>query len=412
MFREKCGVRLKILVLNSGSSSLKYQLIDSQTEEVLSKGLAERIGIVGGGGHINHESVCGSRDLDVEMADHEEAMEHVFELLTNSECGAIESVGEISAVGHRVVHGGEKFVQPTLVDEAALTEIEKLSQLAPLHNPANVKGIRACIHKMPNVPQIAIFDTAYHATIPDYAYMYALPYKYYTDYGVRRYGFHGTSHKYVIRQAQKMLKAAGVDTDSSRVISCHLGNGASMAAVVGGRVVDTSMGMTPAEGLVMGTRTGDLDPAILVFLAKELHAIPNEIDDIINKQSGLLGVSGVSSDMRDVEQAADEGNRRAGLALDLFCYRIRKYIGAYSAAMGGLDAVIFTGGIGENSSSVRARVCEGLGFLGISIDKEKNKTLKGPADISDAAASVRVYLVPTNEERMIARETVELLAKD
>ena len=400
---------MKIVVLNSGSSSLKYQLIDSETEEVLSKGLAERIGVVSGGGRIMHESFCGEVVLDVEMADHEQAMEHVFELLTNAKCGAVASVSEISAVGHRVVHGGEKFVQPTLVDEVIVEEIEQLSQLAPLHNPANVKGIRACMHKMPNVPQVAIFDTAYHSTIPDYAYIYALPYKFYEKYGVRRYGFHGTSHKYVTRQAQKKLAEQGLEPDKTRIITCHLGNGSSLAAVLGGKVVDTSMGMTPAEGLVMGTRAGELDPAILVFLAKELRAIPNEIDDIINKKSGLLGVSGVSSDMRDIEKATSEGNYRARLALELFCYRIRKYIGAYSTALGGRDAIVFTGGIGENSCEVRERVCKGLEFLGIKIDEEKNKTLRGPADISDPSAATRNYLIPTNEERMIARETVELL---
>lgn len=402
---------MKILVLNSGSSSLKYQLFDSETEEVLSKGLAERIGVAGGGGKIKHESSCGKTEVDVEMADHDQAMEHVFELLTDPKCGAIASVDEISAVGHRVVHGGEKFVQPTLVDDAVLAEIDKLSQLAPLHNPPNLKGIRACMRRMPNVPQVAVFDTAFHATIPDYAYTYALPYKYYTDYGVRRYGFHGTSHKYVTGQAQKMLAANGLDPAATKIITCHLGNGCSMAAVVGGKVIDTSMGMTPAEGLVMGTRGGDIDPAILVYLAKELHARADEIDDIINKKSGLLGVTGVSSDMRDVEQAAAEGNKRAELALAIFCYRIKKYIGAYSAAMGGLDAVVFTGGIGENSPEVRARVCKGMEFLGLKLDDEKNASLRGPADISKPEASVRILLVPTNEELMIARETAEVIGK-
>lgn len=403
---------MKILVLNSGSSSLKYQLIDSETEEVLAKGLAERIGVVGGGGKIKQESACGKIEVDVEMPDHDEAMSHVFELLTDPKRGAVGSVAEISAVGHRVVHGGEKFIQPTLVDETVLTEIDKLSQLAPLHNPPNLEGIRACMHRMPHVEQVAVFDTAFHATIPDYAYTYALPYEYYTDYGVRRYGFHGTSHKYVAQQAQRMLKETGHDSESTRIITCHLGNGCSMAAVVGGKVIDTSMGMTPAEGLVMGTRSGDLDPAIPVYLAKELHANADEIDDIINKKSGLLGVTGLSSDMRDVEQAAHDGNRRAELALAIFCYRIRKYIGAYAAAMGGLDAVVFTGGIGENSSVVRARVCEGLAFLGLVLDEEKNATAKGPADISNLSGSVRILLVPTNEERMIARETAEVVARD
>lgn len=402
---------MKILVLNSGSSSLKYQLFDSETEEVMSKGIAERIGVVGGGGKIKHESAGGKTEVDVEMADHDQAMEHVFGLLTDAKWGAVAGVGEISAVGHRVVHGGEKFVDPTLVDEAVIEEIDKLSQLAPLHNPPNLKGIRACLRKMPDVPQVAVFDTAFHATIPDYAYTYALPYKYYTDYGVRRYGFHGTSHKYVTRQAQKMLAANGLDPAATRIVTCHLGNGCSMAAVVGGKVIDTSMGMTPAEGLVMGTRGGDVDPAILVFLAKELHAKADEIDDIINKKSGLLGVTGVSSDMRDVEQAAKEGNKRAKLALEIFCYRIKKYVGSYSAAMGGIDAVVFTGGIGENNSWVRTTVCKGLEFLGLHVDEARNSTMKGPADISEASSPAKILLVPTNEELMIARETAELVGE-
>lgn len=403
---------MKILVLNSGSSSLKYQLIDSETEEVLAKGLAERIGVVGAGGRIIHETSCnGKSEIDVEMADHEQAMDQVFALLTDPERGAVKSVSEISAVGHRVVHGGERFVQSTLVTPEIVSEIDKLSDLAPLHNPPNVKGIRACMRLMPGVPQVAVFDTAFHATIPDFAYTYALPYRYYTDYGVRRYGFHGTSHRYVTDQALKMLSEKGLDPVSTRIVTAHLGNGCSITAVVGGKAVDTSMGMTPAEGLVMGTRSGDLDPAILLYLAKELHATPDDIDDIINKKSGLLGVSGVSSDMRDVQQASTEGNARAELALRIFCYRIRKYIGAYAAAMGGLDALVFTGGIGENCVPVRARVCEKLQFFGLELDDEKNTTLRGPADISKPSGSARILLVPTNEERMIARETAEVVAK-
>lgn len=402
---------MKILVLNSGSSSLKYQLIDSETEEVLAKGIAERIGVVGGGGKIKHETASnGKVEVDVEMANHDEAVDHVFTLLTDPEKGAIGSVKEISAVGHRVVHGGERFVQPTLVNEEIVAEIDKLSDLAPLHNPPNVKGIRACMRLMPGVSQVAVFDTAFHATIPDYAYTYALPYKYYTDYGVRRYGFHGTSHKFVTGQALEMLKEAGMDAAKTRIVTLHLGNGCSMTAVEGGKVVDTSMGMTPAEGLVMGTRSGDLDPAILLYLAKQLGATPDEIDDLINKKSGLLGVSGVSSDMRDVHQAANEGNKRASLAVEIFCYRIKKYIGAYAAAMGGLDAIVFTGGIGENDSAIRARVCSGLEFLGLELDEEKNRTLRGPADISKPSASARILLVPTNEEIAIARETAELVS--
>lgn len=402
---------MKILVLNSGSSSLKYQLIDSDSEEVLAKGLAERIGGAGGGGGIRQDTAAnGTVEIAVEMADHEQAIDDVFKLLTDPKHGAVNSIGEIAAVGHRVVHGGEKFVQSVVVDEAILEEIDRVSVLAPLHNPPNLEGIRACMRLMPGVPQVAVFDTAFHATMPDYAYTYALPYKYYTDYGVRRYGFHGTSHRFVTGKALKLLKDRGLDESQVKMVTCHLGNGCSMTAVVGGKVVDTSMGMTPAEGLVMGTRSGDLDPAILLYLARELKATPDEIDDLINKKSGLLGVTGSSSDMRDVQAAADRGEKRAQLALAIFCYRIKKYIGAYAAAMGGLDAVVFTGGIGENCPEVRAKVCEGLEFLGVALDLEKNSTLKGLADISDQSGSVRVLLVPTNEEGMIARETAQVVA--
>ncbi|MDH7600922.1 MAG: acetate kinase [Armatimonadota bacterium] len=401
---------MKVLVLNSGSSSLKYQLIDSESEEVLAKGIAERIGVKGGGGKIKHETAKnGAVEVEVDMADHDQAMDRVFKLLTDPQHGAITSVQDISAVGHRVVHGGERFVEPTVVDDVILAEIDKMSVLAPLHNPANLKGIKACMRLMPGVPQVAVFDTAFHATMPDYAYIYALPYNYYTDYGVRRYGFHGTSHRYVAGQALKLLAERGVSRESSKLITCHLGNGCSMTAIVGGRVVDTSMGMTPAEGLVMGTRSGDIDPAVLLYLARELRATPDEIDDLINKRSGLLGISGISSDMRDIQKAAAEGNRRAELALSIFCYRVKKYIGAYAAAMGGLDAVVFTGGIGENSSEVRSRVCNGLEFLGIELDEKKNRSAQGLSEICAPTSRVRLFVIPTNEERMIARETVEVL---
>lgn len=403
---------MQILVLNSGSSSLKYQLFDSESEEVLAKGIAERIGVKGGGGRIVHQtSANGKAEVQLDMADHDQAVDQVFNLLTDAQKGALRSVKDISAVGHRVVHGGESFVQPTLVDEEIVNEIDKLSDLAPLHNPPNIKGIRACMRLMPGVPQVAVFDTAFHATIPDYAYTYALPYKYYTDYGVRRYGFHGTSHKFVTGKALEMLKEQGADPESSKIVTLHLGNGCSMTAVVGGKVVDTSMGMTPAEGLVMGTRSGDLDPAILLYLAKQLGATPDDIDDLINKKSGLLGVSGVSSDMRDVQAAGKEGNDRARLAVEIFCYRIRKYIGAYAAAMGGLDAIVFTGGIGENDSVIRERVCDGLEFLGLELDRQKNNGARTKADLSKASVKAKVLLVPTNEELMIARETADVVAR-
>ncbi len=403
---------MKILVLNSGSSSLKYQLIDSHTEEVVAKGLAECIGMSQRCGHIVQQTtLAGKISFDAEMNCHDDAMDQVFALLTDPEKGVVKRIDEIAAVGHRVVHGGEKFVQPTLVTDAVLDGIEKMSQLAPLHNPPNLEGIRACRRLMPGIPQVAVFDTAFHATIPDYAYMYALPYDYYTAFGVRRYGFHGTSHQYVAGIALEMLCQRGITPEKSRIVTCHLGNGCSMAAIQGGRVVDTSMGLTPVEGLVMGTRSGDLDPAILTYLSRKLDAPVSEIDQIINKESGLLGLSGLSSDMRDIEEAAETGHARAELALAVFCYRIRKYIGAYAAAMGGLDAIVFTAGIGENSPVIRERVCRDLGFLGVDLDDGKNATERGRAvDLATESSRVRVMLIPTNEERMIARETIRVIA--
>ena len=403
---------MKILVLNSGSSSLKYQLIDAETEEVVAKGIAECVGVAQRQGRIIQETKRdGKVVFDAEMDCHDEAMGRVFALLTDPEKGVVKQVDEIVAVGHRVVHGGEKFVQPTLITNDVVAEIEKVSQLAPLHNPPNLDGIRACRRLMPGIPQVAVFDTAFHATIPDYAYMYALPYDYYTAFGVRRYGFHGTSHQYVAGIALKMLATDGIAPESSRIITCHLGNGCSMAAIQGGRVVDTSMGLPPAEGLVMGTRSGDLDPAILVYLARRLDASVSDIDRIINKESGLQGVSGLSSDMRDIEEAAAKGHARAELALAVFCYRIRKYVGAYAAAMGGLDAIVFTAGIGENSPIIRERVCRDLGFLGVELDTEKNSTERGRAvNLATPTSRVQVLLVPTNEERMIARETKRVIA--
>jgi acetate kinase len=401
---------MKILVLNSGSSSLKYQLIDAHTEEVVAKGLAECVGIACRCGRIIQETrVAGKLAFDAEMLDHDQAMDRVFGLLTDPEQGVVKSTSEIGAVGHRVVHGGERFARPTLIDDEVIAEIEKMSTLAPLHNPPNLAGIRAAIRLLPGVPQVAVFDTSFHSTIPDYAYTYALPYKYYTDYGVRRYGFHGTSHQYVAGQAAEMLAERGVDPARARIITCHLGNGCSMTAIVGGQVVDTSMGLTPAEGLVMGTRCGDVDPAVLTYLARVLGATAAEIDTIINKESGLLGISGITSDMRDITEAVMQGHTRALLALEVFCYRIRKYIGAYAAAMGGVDAVVFTAGIGENVPVVRERVCRDLEFLGIELDQEKNCTFHGQGDIATPSSSTRIFLIPTNEERMIARETLAVV---
>ena len=403
---------MKILVLNSGSSSLKYQLIDGDTEEVVAKGLAECIGVANRSGRIVQETERdGKISFDADMDCHDDAMDRVFALLTDPARGVVKHVDEIAAVGHRVVHGGEKFVQPTLITDDVLEEIENMCELAPLHNPPNLEGIRACVRLLPGVPQVAVFDTAFHSTIPDYAYIYALPYEYYKTLGVRRYGFHGTSHQYVAGIALGMLAERGVASEASRIVTCHLGNGCSMAAIRGGRVVDTSMGLTPVEGMVMGTRSGDMDPAILVYLARRLDASISDLDRIINKESGLLGISGLS-DMRDVEDAAADGNERAELALEVFCYRIRKYVGAYAAAMGGLDAIVFTAGVGENSPVVRERVCHDLGFLGVDLDDGKNATERGHAvDLATVSSRVRVLLIPTNEERMIARETMRVISE-
>jgi len=401
---------MKILVLNSGSSSLKYQLVESETEEVLAKGIAERIGLPDGA--LKHESVvldCKSRTIEADIPDHDAAMDLVFQVLTDPSDGAVSHPSEISAVGHRVVHGGEMFSAPTIITDETLAEIDKVSGLAPLHNPPNLMGIRACRRLMPGVPQVAVFDTAFHSTIPKHAYVYALPYELYTDYGVRRYGFHGTSHRYVSGRATKLMAARGADPAALRVITCHLGNGCSMTAVVGGKAADTSMGLTPAEGLVMGTRSGDIDPAILLFVQREMGMTPGQVDDLINKESGLLGVSGKSSDMRDIEAEAAAADQRSALALEIFCYRVRKYIGAYAAAMGGLDAIVFTGGIGENSPTVRAKTTRGLEFIGVRLDPQRNQTVRGESDISAADAPVRVLVIPTNEERMIARETAEVV---
>ncbi len=404
---------MKILVLNSGSSSLKCQLIDSETNELIAKGQVERIGVSPGPGKLELATGNnGTCETDVEVANHEQAMDKLFALLTSADKGAISGVEEISAVGHRVVHGGEKFSEPTLIDDEIIAEIDKMSALAPLHNPPNLEGIRACKRLMPDVDQVAVFDTAFHQTMPDYAYTYALPFKYYTDYGVRRYGFHGTSHKFVSKQAQDMLESFGYDRSKTKVVTLHLGNGCSMAALVGGKVVDTTMGMTPAEGLVMGTRSGDIDPAIILHLERELGMEAGEVDKLINKESGLLGVSGASSDMRDIERTTAEGNERSRLALDIFCYRIRKYIGSYAAAMGGIDAIVFTGGIGENCPNVRAKCCENIGFLGLELDLGKNaEARKEAVDISKEAGRAKILMVPTNEELMIAKETSEVVAR-
>ena len=401
-----------VLVVNAGSSSIKYQLIDMSNEQVIGKGIAERIGAAGGrGASLTHETM-GKRRVTVKspMPDHRAAMRLVFDALTNSETGAVRDVLDISAIGHRVVHGGESFSGSVIINREVLDTIARLSELAPLHNPPNLMGIEAAIEIMPDAPQIAVFDTAFHQTIPAHAYVYALPYELYSEHGIRRYGFHGTSHHYVAGRARSILKERGLPAE--KIVTCHLGNGVSFTAVSAGRSVDTSMGLTPVEGLVMGTRCGDIDPAIIPFLQKEYGYSVDDADDLINLKSGLLGISGLSNDMRDIQGAAESGNERARLALDIFCYRAKKYIGAYAAAMGGLDALVFTAGIGEHSPSVRAMICEGLQFLGVKIDPEKNAGCRGECDISVAGTSARVLVIPTNEELAIARETVSVVGGD
>lgn len=396
-----------VLVVNAGSSSLKYQLIDMSNEQVIAKGIAERIG---GGGALAHETTGKEKiRTEVDIPDHTVAMRLVFDALTDPENGAIKDVSEITAIGHRVVHGGESFSGSVEINQEVIHAVIRLSELAPLHNPPNLMGIEGAMRIMPDAPQIAVFDTAFHQSIPNYAYVYALPYELYKEHGIRRYGFHGTSHKYVAGKAGRILEARGIAVEKQRVITCHIGNGVSFTAVKGGKSVDTSMGLTPVEGLVMGTRCGDIDPAILPFLQNTFGYSADDVDDLINKQSGLLGISGIGNDMRDIEDNAEAGNQRAKLALEIFCYRGRKYIGAYAAAMGGLDALVFTAGIGEHSPVVRSMMCSGLEFLGIKINPEKNAICKGERDISADDAAVSVLVIPTNEELAIARETARVV---
>ncbi len=396
---------MKILVINCGSSSLKYQLIDAESEAVLAKGLCERIGI---DGRLNHTPAGGEKQvIEAAMPNHEVAIKLVLDALTHAEYGVISSLEEISAVGHRVVHGGEKFASSVKINEEVLKAIEECNDLAPLHNPANLIGINACMSIMPGVPQVAVFDTAFHQTMPPVAYMYALPYEYYEKYKVRRYGFHGTSHDFV---SKRTYEVAGLDKENSKVIVCHLGNGASISAVLNGKSVDTSMGLTPLEGLVMGTRSGDLDPAILEFLAKKEGLDIEGVMNVLNKKSGVYGLSGyVSSDFRDLNKAEDEGNEKAALAFRVFVYRVAKYIGAYVAAMNGVDAIAFTAGLGENDGKMRAMVCDYLGYLGVKLDLEKNKVRGEECMISTPDSGVSVCVIPTNEELAIARETVALV---
>ncbi|GAB6088283.1 acetate/propionate family kinase [Alkaliphilus crotonatoxidans] len=396
---------MKVLVLNCGSSSLKYQLINMENEEVLAKGIAERIGIEDG--FVKHEAI-GKDKLFVEenMGNHKAAIKIVLKAISDPVYGAIKSMDEIGAVGHRVVHGGEKFADSVLITPEVKTTLEECSDIAPLHNPPNLMGIAACEEILPNVPMVAVFDTAFHQTMPKSSYLYALPYELYEKHQIRRFGFHGTSHKYVAMRAAEIL---GKPLESLKLVTCHLGNGASVTAVDGGKSIDTTMGFTPLEGLVMGTRCGDIDPAITTFLQEKVKLSAAEVNNIMNKKSGVLGISGVSNDFRDLEAAAAEGNERAQLALDIFHKRVKKYIGAYAAEMGGLDAVVFTAGLGENSADTRSEICAGLEFLGIKIDPKKNNERGKETIVSTDDSRTKVLLIPTNEELMIARDTVKLV---
>ena len=395
---------MNVLVINCGSSSLKFQLINSESEAVLAKGLCERIGI---DGRLTYQPAGGEKNVSEKaMPTHTEAIQFVIDALTDADTGVVKSLDEIGAVGHRVVHGGEKFAKSVVVTPEVKAAIAECNDLAPLHNPANLIGIEACESLMPSTPQVVVFDTAFHQTMPEKAYMYGLPYEYYEKYKVRRYGFHGTSHSFV---SKRVAEIVGKPYNATKTIVCHLGNGASISAVLNGESVDTSMGLTPLEGLVMGTRSGDIDPAIMEFVAKKENLDIAGIMNVLNKKSGVEGISGVSSDFRDLEEAADNGNARAALAIDVFAYRVAKYVGAYTAAMNGVDNIVFTAGIGENAGLVRTIVCSYLGYLGITIDEEANGKRGEEIVISTPDSKVKVLVVPTNEELAIARETVALV---
>ena len=396
---------MNVLVVNCGSSSLKFQLIDSESENVLAKGLCERIGI---DGSLTYQPAGGEKvKSDKAMPTHTEAIQFVIDALTDADTGVVKSLDEIGAVGHRVVHGGEKFASSVVITDEVLKAIEECNDLAPLHNPANLIGIRACQKLMPGTPMVTVFDTAFHQTMPEKAYLYGLPYEYYEKYGVRRYGFHGTSHSFVSKHAAKFL---GMDINNSKIIVAHLGNGASISAVLNGKCVDTSMGLTPLEGLVMGTRSGDIDPAIMEYIAKKEDLDIAGIMNVLNKKSGVYGLSkNLSSDFRDLEEAMENGNQYAKAALEVFCYRVAKYIGSYVAAMNGVDAIAFTAGIGENAGIVREKVLGYLGYLGITLDEEANKKRGEDFVISTPDSKVKVAVIPTNEELAIARETVALV---
>ncbi|MBD7910417.1 MULTISPECIES: acetate kinase [Clostridium] len=397
---------MKVLVINCGSSSLKYQLIDMTNEELLAQGLVERIGIAGS---ILTQKVSGKGKYIIEepMNDHKDAIKHVVNALIHDEHGVIKNMDEISAVGHRVVHGGEKYSESVLVNDEVMSYLEECVKLAPLHNRPNIIGIEACKSLMPNVPMAVVFDTAFHGTMPEKAFLYALPYELYEKHSIRKYGFHGTSHKYVSR---KVAEVMGRDVEDLKIITCHIGAGASIAAVKGGKSIDTTMGFTPLDGVIMGTRTGSIDPAIVIYLVKELGYSIDEVNEILNKKSGLLGITEMSSDMRDIKEAAyKKGDKRAQLAIDMYTYSIKTKIGAYSAAMGGVDVIVFTAGVGENSFETRRDILEDLEYLGIKLDSERNNVMGETALITTDDSKVKVYVIPTNEELMIAKETVDLL---
>ena len=396
---------MKVLVINCGSSSLRYQLIDSDSEEVLAKGLCERIGI--DGRLVYQKEGCEKEITEAAMPTHKEAIQMVLHALVNDKTGAVKDLSEIEAIGHRIVHGGEKFESSVVINEEMIEAVKECTELAPLHNPANLIGIQVCQELMPGVPMVAVFDTAFHQTMPPKAYMYGLPYEYYEKYRVRRYGFHGTSHSFVSKELAKFL---GLDINNSKLIVCHLGNGSSVSAVQNGKCVDTSMGLTPLEGLVMGTRSGSIDPAIVEFIAKKENLDIDGVMDVLNKKSGVYGLTkGLSSDFRDLEEAAEQGNELAQLALDIFAYDVAKYIGAYTAAMNGVDAIAFTAGIGENGPITRTAVAGYLGYLGIKLDEEKNQMRGFDNKISTEDSKVAVCVIPTNEELAICRETVALV---
>lgn len=397
---------MNVLVINCGSSSLKYQLIDSETEAVLAKGLCERIGI---DGRLVYQKTGLDKEItEAAMPTHKQAIQMVLDAIVNPKTGALKSLAEVDAVGHRVVHGGEKFASSVVLTEEVLAQIEECNDLAPLHNPANLIGIRACQELMPNVPMVGVFDTAFHQTMPEKAYMFAIPYKYYEKYGIRRYGFHGTSHRYV---SQKMAELMGKNIEDTKIITCHIGNGSSITAIKGGKVIDTSMGLTPLGGFMMGTRSGSLDPSVITFIAEKENVSAEEMLKILNKESGLLGVSGVSSDDRDVCAAEQQGNHRAHLAHEMLYYQIAKTIGSYYVALGGCDAIVFTAGIGENQPQLRETVCDYISCLGVEMDKEFNKKAKCgvTGTLSTPNSKIRVELIATNEELVIARDTKEIV---